>query len=579
MDHATQLDHLNWQLQADDVLRFRHPRRLDHGWGESAEGARLFVIHYGELEIEFDDERDFAFAQTLVRQRQFRARDAAGWSSASDSSWERVRGYLEALVREDVLCVGSEPARSSTPPSEDRHQERQHRAHPCTWSSIDATCEQLSLELTGESFGVEHIETLIAVNDLARPALDDAGRQVGENNVDPQLRVETKTQWATCKYPGSRHAHACPMNLTALRKVNRDWSAVTATLLDLRARFVAATAPETTRLSVGQAHLFAMLALAWSGYMMVRRDAPVRNGELPSVASSIFMLADGIRMTTAHMFYAAERLAGADEIVDPIDFVKITDREQLFVTAQGVCAGPPGKIEEFVGLVLDGGVPEAPSQLEPLTGDVGRYLAYAGAATRVALVGRALVHETSRRRELLDHELATLDPLHPLVMGLRRALGSGAPLRGWSITPERQHAFERALVALFDTAGRLQPSGPTDDPPALASLWQPSVAHEAASLEQHLGRECSSWSSLPARFRALAARLLAEHLATCDRAASLFGRLQSDVNRVLGRTPFDVIVDDRLLRAFFRVHGRPPDLAAVFQAALGVTVRTAPARQ
>lgn len=539
-------------LDDDDVLIFRHPRRIDAGYVESADGVRSFVVHYGEHELEFDDERDFAFAEALVAARRFRVADAARWCSSD--AWPRVREHLEVLVEETVLEREAD-SRSEAPHAVAcTHASRGGRREPLTWSAIGSACARLSAELTGERLGVEVVESLIPVNDLARAALDEAGRQVGENNVAERLRVDVPTEWAVCRYAGSRNAHRCPMNVTALRKVNREWGDTMATLLELRARLVVALAPEAARLTLGQTHLLAMLSLTWSGYLMVRARAPVENGALPSVASSLFMLADGVRMTTAHIFYAGAQVRRADEHVEPAELARVADREQLLVTDTGVCAGPPGKIDELLGLVVDGGIAEGTSQLGAST-DVDELLAYAAPAIRAALVGRVLVHETRRRRQALAVELGS-GPATELVHGLA---DDGI---AWTITPEQQHAFERSIVALSAEAGRLS-ARERDHAPALETLWRPAPPSEADDIDRGFAATSARWRALPAALRRTTAAHLADERAMKRAAAELLTALQRRINCALDRTGEAAIVDDRLLAAFFRIDGRPRDLETV----------------
>src|SRR6185312_12166187 len=208
-------------LGAEEELFFPHHRRA---FLERVEGAEpALIVHYRELEIEFDEPDLFGFAEQLIAQDRFVAGAATTWGA--HYTWPRVRELLEALLARGVLKRGAalENERKSGPRPSPLPAAPATRA--CTW--LD--CERLSAELLGQSVELAYLELLVPLHRVAHPALDREGRQVGEANVfPPQLRLDIETQWRSCQYPGSRYQDEFPLNASALRSMQRWWRPVLA---------------------------------------------------------------------------------------------------------------------------------------------------------------------------------------------------------------------------------------------------------------------------------------------------------------------------------------------------------------
>lgn len=52
---------------------------------------------------------------------------------------------------------------------------------------------------------------------------DDEGRPIRESRTPPELLKEGEIELKQCPYPGSRHLHANPMNVSALRQMSAHW--------------------------------------------------------------------------------------------------------------------------------------------------------------------------------------------------------------------------------------------------------------------------------------------------------------------------------------------------------------------
>jgi hypothetical protein len=73
------------------------------------------------------------------------------------------------------------------------------------------------------------------------------------------------------------------------------------------------------------------------------------------VLSTLFRVIDGIRMTTHDMlFLSAERTRHPDEPITAADLYGFAERNGLFLSEYGVCAGPRHLIDELFAAVFDG---------------------------------------------------------------------------------------------------------------------------------------------------------------------------------------------------------------------------------
>lgn len=113
--------------------------------------------------------------------------------------------------------------------------------------------------------------------------LDEECRPLGEHRAPSPLPGAAPTQHRTCPYPGSRHEHARPMNLSALKQTTKHMDEVLAGLSALRTwcrgdggGAAASTLEETWRLTAGAAVLPAFLIHRLDG--LGDSDAPLDAG-------------------------------------------------------------------------------------------------------------------------------------------------------------------------------------------------------------------------------------------------------------------------------------------------------------
>ncbi len=69
---------------------------------------------------------------------------------------------------------------------------------------------------------------------------DTEGRPLREGRTPPELLREGEIEYRTCPYPGSRHQHENPMNVSALRQTSAHWDEIIDTISFLRESYGAA---------------------------------------------------------------------------------------------------------------------------------------------------------------------------------------------------------------------------------------------------------------------------------------------------------------------------------------------------
>ncbi len=338
-----------------DVLDFPlHRRVVTHVSTDAGTGARELHLFHGEQEISFDEESLFAFGETLATRARFVAQEALGWGDGYD--WQTIGPLLQVLVDEGILrhATGAAATRVDT-----GARPSPLPAAPCAQPRFWDADGALLAELTGRALEIGHLELVMPVFRVAHCALDSEGRQVGESNVFPKaLRLDVPTRWRACIYPGSRHQSERPMNVTALKSMRAHWPAMMQALAAVRSAYLLRFPQAAAGWTVGHVEQLATMVLALPTHALVRTDAPVANGALDPVLSSLFRVADGLRMVMHQMMFVpiGEPTLAHDAPIDSASILAFAERNHSFHSEHGVCAGPRAMIEEFLAVLLDGRV-------------------------------------------------------------------------------------------------------------------------------------------------------------------------------------------------------------------------------
>jgi hypothetical protein len=341
-------------LTGGERLLLAMPKRMVVQYRPGAEGGQELCLYYDDKEISFDEPDLFPFGETLARQGEFLAADAADWGPGYE--WDRVRGLLDHLVAEGILEVSDGDT--------DSQINRVDRTRPSPLPPAPAAtprgwdeCEAITAELTGRAVEPGYLELIVPVFRIAHIALDSDNRQVGEANVFPRaLRVDTPTEWAACPFSGTRYLSDRPMNVTALKAMRDHWPQMMAALSAIRARFLTRFPESGKPWTVGQIERLSSLVLAVVTYPTVRCDRPMPNGSLDPALSCLFRVTDGLRMTMHQMMFVpiGEPTIPPDTPVTSAEILDYAERNYSFHSETGVCAGPNSMVREFLATLVDG---------------------------------------------------------------------------------------------------------------------------------------------------------------------------------------------------------------------------------
>lgn len=342
------------KVEKDDILMIPHFKRLVVHHGKDEAGREEICLDYGEKEISFDEAQLFGFAEALAQNARFVASEATRWADGYD--WTKIRPLLELLIEEGILQHAD--CESSALNTHDRYCPS---PLPPAMSSVSRTwleCEAITRELTGRSLELSYLELVVPIYRVAHPAMDAEGRQVGEANVFPKpLRLDIPTDWRVCQHVGSRYQDKLPMNVTALKTMRKHWPHCMAALLPIREAYLRRfPLVREQGWTVGDLQRLSTLVLAVPAYLLMRAEQPVSTGALHPVLSNLFRITDGVRMTLHYMLFMPvnERTLPPNAPITAEQIYAYAERNNLFLSDFGVCAGPRAMIEEFLKVLVDG---------------------------------------------------------------------------------------------------------------------------------------------------------------------------------------------------------------------------------
>jgi hypothetical protein len=341
-------------LNADDELVFPLHKRVIIQYSTNSSGARELHLYYGNKEISFDEPELFEFGENLAKQSRFVAKKATEWGNFYD--WPQIHALLEQLIEEGILQYANTFVE---PPIMDQHLSCPSPLPPA-FTSVPHTwleCEAITSVLTGQALELGYLELVIPIFRVAHIAMDAEGRQIGEANVFPKsLRFDIPTEWRTCHYPGSRYLDARPMNITALKSMRTHWPQMMAALAHIRNAYLQRYPEAQSGLTIGGLEALSTLVLAIPTYLLMRKHKRIPNGELHPALSSMFRITDGLRLTMHQMIFVpfAESTYAASSPISSTEIYEYSERNFLFSSDHGVCAGPKAMIEEFFNVLVDG---------------------------------------------------------------------------------------------------------------------------------------------------------------------------------------------------------------------------------
>jgi hypothetical protein len=574
-------------LAAEDELVFPHHKRVVAQYATDASGGRELHLYYGEKEISFDEPELFAFGEGLARYERFFARDASAWGSGYE--WPRIRALLEQLLDEgilrrvdahtsDAISPHHGPRPSPLPPAAG--------AVPRTWCE----CEAITRELTGHPLELGYLEALVPIYRVAHIALDAEGRQVGEANVFPKpLRLDIPTEWRTCPHPGSRFQQELPMNVTAMKSMRAYWKPMMVTLRRIREAYLRRVPQARYGWTVGSLERLSSLVLTVPAYVLMRRHDPVENGQLHPVLSSMYRVTDGVRMTMHYMLFIPtyEPTRDPTAAVTSAEIYAYAERNALFLSEYGVCAGPKAMIDEFLHILVDGQPVEGEESIvldpaiEAALADLDAAFDYGFYGLQTHAVVSSLWTAVARTYERL---LAILEAWpaeeSEVLLALRerfQSLVTFIRTRTFVQTEEWRASRDRAYADMYEQAANgLDPEGSARTLSAyLTPVWE---VHHGYAMEQLRvllqQRLCPSHTRQRSALESFVACLM-DYLRQEQAIVRATGDIQQRINHLLGRTPPLRPLTASDLHVYYllqEVKRRPPYLMDELEEELGLHI-------
>lgn len=220
---------------------------------------------------------------------------------------------------------------------------------------------------------------------------DDEGRPLGEGKVAPALRAHVPLELRSCPYPGSRHQHPHPMNVSAIRQVRKHLDEAVSHLLVLRRLYFERQTP--AEVTFAELWRFGMLPDALPGYLSLRAREPYPSGTFPASLAAMAKLVFGINLIT-HVLSVRAHLPGWE--VPPVTAAAVhalTEKERHLIGPAEVCSAPPALIHEMLECVISGRGPATAteSSLPRILGDVPSFLRFAADHANLRTLG-VIVH-------------------------------------------------------------------------------------------------------------------------------------------------------------------------------------------
>lgn len=353
-------------LMPHDVLATPNARSAVLQRSLDACGAETLTLYLAGKEVTWDDPRHFPFARSLIGSAQFTAAEAA---TSGALAWAEAAPMLEALIEEGVIvAAGSLPAVAV------RHDNRPMPSPlppaPMATARSWMDPESLMEELTGQSLDTYWLEVVVPIFRTAHIFLDRDQRHVGEANAFPAAaRTEVPTEWRGCPYPGNRYQAEKPMNMTALKAMRAHWRQMMGLLLPIRTAYLRRFPEAEQGWTVAHVERLTVCVLALPSYLLLRCDGPVANGDLHPALSNLFRVTDGLRMVMHHMLFVPlhEPMHAPSDPVTADGILAYADRNFLFHSDHGVCAGPRFMVEDFLAVLLHGTAPRSgfEAQVDP----------------------------------------------------------------------------------------------------------------------------------------------------------------------------------------------------------------------
>lgn len=249
--------------------------------------------------------------------------------------------------------------------------------------------------------------------------LDDEQRPLGEHRAPKGLEGAAPTELRRCPYPGSRHQHALPMNLSALRQTTRHWDEVTSGLAALRQWCGGDAEPA----ELGDLWRQTAAASVVPAFLLFRADASDK-AVIDAGTAVLFKASLGLKFLIEQRALDELVATGALDGRRAADtLAEYSETSGWLVGRQEVCAATPKMIHDVLRVVISGG-PIGPSRMIAAVTEPERLRRFFRAAWALHAVLLSFSTGSTLRRAAAGAPAVLEDPPPPnefsLTLGMRR---------------------------------------------------------------------------------------------------------------------------------------------------------------
>jgi hypothetical protein len=215
---------------------------------------------------------------------------------------------------------------------------------------------------------------------------DAEGRPLGEGKVGPEKRQDVQFELRRCPYPGSRHKHPLPMNISALRQITAHWNEVLRDVAHLRAlhRQTAGTRPI---LLIDMWRIGNMVSTLVD-FAFARTWSPYDDRQLPAGIAALYKAMLGVTSMTTALW--SDGIIRFDSPIDAQMLYQSIEGRGQFIGADQVCSGPESMVRQLLSHVIgDLPPPPGPTTVSDVIGRPDRYLRLCGSTARYRLLRHA----------------------------------------------------------------------------------------------------------------------------------------------------------------------------------------------
>lgn len=136
--------------------------------------------------------------------------------------------------------------------------------------------------------------------------IDDDGRPIGENRAHEKCKLNVPMDYRSCPYKGSRKNHANPMNVSALKRMHKNWKAVLAILSEIRSFYC--VYKMTDSIDIVDFYIIALTAVNFPIFYERDRFENQTEQLLPSEFADLFKIFIGVLSVIEKMFFDKDYL-------------------------------------------------------------------------------------------------------------------------------------------------------------------------------------------------------------------------------------------------------------------------------